>query len=64
MNQTQNLINVFWKEVEDTLRCYKSQISDFPGPRSTEAVGTSTKFRGTQAGFGYGEDLHIVCMVS
>jgi hypothetical protein len=64
MNHSLNLKNVFWKEAEDALRCYKSQISDFPGPRSTEAVGTSTKFRGAQAGFGYGEDLHIVCMVS
>jgi hypothetical protein len=64
MNQSLNLKNVFWKEAEDSLRCYKSQISDFLGPRSTEAVGTSTKFRGAQAGFGYGEDLHIVCMVS
>ena len=58
MNQTQNLINVFWKEVEDTLRYYKSQISDFPGPRSTEAVGILTIFRGTQAGF------HVVRVVS
>ena len=64
MNQTLNLINVFWKEIEDALRCYKSQISDFPGPRSAEAVGTLTKFRGTQAGLGYGEDFHIVRMVS
>jgi len=64
MNQSLNLKNVFWKEAEDSLRCYKSQISDFLGPRSTEAVGTSTKFRGAQAGFSYGEDLHIVCMVS
>jgi len=64
MNQSLNLKNVFWKEAEDSLRCYKSQISDFLGPRSTEAVGTSTKFRGAQADFGYGEDFHIVCMDS
>ena len=48
----------------DALRCYKSQISDFPGPRSIEAVEALAKFRGTQAGFGYGEGFHIVRMVS
>ena len=46
------------------LQCYKSQISDFPGPRSIEAVEALAKFRGTQAGFGYGEGFHIVRMVS
>lgn len=48
----------------DALRCYESQISDFPGPRSIEAVEALAKFRGTQAGFAYGEGFHIVRMVS
>ena len=48
----------------DALRCYKSQISDFPGPRSIEAVEALAKFRGTQSGFSYGEGFHIVRMVS
>jgi len=48
----------------NALRCYKSQISNFPGPRSIEAVEALAKFRGTQAGFGYGEGFHIVRMVS
>ena len=46
------------------LKCYESQISDFPGPRSIEAVESLAKFRGTQAGFGYGEGFHIVRMIS
>ena len=46
------------------LGCYKSQISKFPGPRSIEAVEALAKFRGTQAGFGYGEGFHIVRMIS
>ena len=46
------------------LKCYKSQISEFPGPRSIEAVEALAKFRGTQAGFGYGEGFHIVRMIS
>ena len=48
----------------DALRCYKSQIPDFPGSRSLEAADALAKFRGTQAGFGYGEGFHIVRMVS
>jgi N-acetylglucosamine malate deacetylase 1 len=48
----------------DALGCYKSQISEFPGPRSIEAIEALAKFRGTQAGFGYGESFHIVRMIS
>ena len=48
----------------NALECYKSQISEFPGPRSIEAVEALAKFRGTQAGFGYGEGFHIVRMIS
>jgi LmbE family N-acetylglucosaminyl deacetylase len=48
----------------EALRCYASQIPPFPGPRSVEAVRALSVFRGTQAGFGYGEGLHIVRMVS
>lgn len=48
----------------NALDCYKSQISEFPGPRSIEAVEALAKFRGTQAGFGYGEGFHIVRMTS
>lgn len=46
------------------LKCYESQISDFPAPRSIEAVEALAKFRGTQAGFSYGEGMHIIRMVS
>ena len=44
------------------LSAYESQISPFPGPRSLEAVNALAKFRGTQAGFAYGEGLHIIRM--
>ena len=46
------------------LKCYKSQISDFPGPRSIEAVKALASFRGTQAGFGFGEGMHIIRKIS
>ena len=48
----------------DAMKCYESQVVDFPGPRSIQAVEALAKFRGTQAGFGYGEGFHIVRMVS
>ena len=46
------------------LKCYESQISDFPGPRSIEAIEALAKFRGTQAGFAYGEGMHIIRKIS
>ena len=48
----------------DALKCYKSQISMCPGPRSIEAVEALAKFRGTQAGFAYGEGFHIIRMTT
>jgi len=44
----------------EALKCFQSQISDFPGPRSLEAVESLAKFRGTQAGFSFGEALNII----
>jgi LmbE family N-acetylglucosaminyl deacetylase len=46
----------------DALMCYKSQIPDFPGARSVEAVRALALFRGSQSGFGYGEAFHIIRM--
>ena len=46
------------------LRCYKSQISEFPNPRSIEAVEALAKFRGSQAGFAFGEGMHIIRKIS
>jgi N-acetylglucosamine malate deacetylase 1 len=46
------------------LKCYESQIFEFPSPRSIEAIEGLAKFRGTQAGFGFGEALHIIRQVS
>ena len=34
----------------------------FPGPRSIEAVEALAKFRGTQAGFAYGESFQLIRM--
>jgi len=47
----------------DALACYASQIPPFPGARSVEACRALAQFRGTQAGFGYGEGFHIIRMI-
>jgi N-acetylglucosamine malate deacetylase 1 len=47
----------------DALRCYASQIPAFPGPRSIEAAEALAKFRGTQAGFGFGEGFHVIRLI-
>ena len=44
------------------LSCFKGEIMPFPGPRSIEAVEALAKFRGTQAGFAYGESLQLIRM--
>ena len=48
----------------EALACYQSQITDCPGPRSLEAVRALAVFRGTQAGFGYGEGLQVIRMTA
>lgn len=46
------------------LACYRSQIPEFPGSRSIDAVEALAKFRGTQAGFAFGEAFQIIRMRS
>ncbi len=57
-------ISEFIDDKIKALECYKSQISDFPGPRSIEAAKALAHFRGTQAGFAYGEGIHIIRKIS
>lgn len=47
----------------DALACYRSQVPPFPGSRSLEAVEALAKFRGTQAGFGFGEAFQIIRLI-
>lgn len=49
---------------EAALGCFESQIAAFPHPRSVEAARALAMFRGTQAGFAYGEGFHIIRMCS
>jgi LmbE family N-acetylglucosaminyl deacetylase len=45
------------------LECYESQIPPFPGSRSLDAVKALAMFRGTQAGFAYGEAFQVIRMI-
>jgi LmbE family N-acetylglucosaminyl deacetylase len=47
----------------EALKCYESQIPPFPGSRSIEAAEALAKFRGTQAGFAFGEAFQLIRMV-
>ncbi len=57
-------VSDFIKQKLAALAEYESQIPPFPGPRSLEAIEALAKFRGTQAGFAFGEGFHIIRMVS
>lgn len=57
-------ISAFVEKKLRALESYESQILPFPGPRSVDAVEALAKFRGTQAGFGFGEAFQILRMKS
>jgi N-acetylglucosamine malate deacetylase 1 len=44
----------------EAMACFKSQVHAFPAPRSLEALKALALFRGSQAGFGFGEAFHVV----
>ena len=46
------------------MSCYASQLHPFPRPRSLEALRALALFRGSQAGFGYGEGFHLIRMTA
>lgn len=62
-NWVVNISNQLGKKME-ALACYESQIPKFPGSRSLEAVKALSIFRGTQAGFAYGEAFQIIRKIS
>lgn len=46
------------------MACYESQVHPFPEPRSLEASRALALFRGSQAGFAFGEAFHIIRMTA
>ena len=62
-NFNHNLVVDISSQIEsklEALRMYKSQIDEKNGPRSIDSVRALSKFRGSQAGFSYGEALYII----
>jgi LmbE family N-acetylglucosaminyl deacetylase len=55
-------ISDFMDQKLQALARYRSQVQEFPGSRSIEAVEALAKFRGTQSGFAFGEAFHIIRM--
>ncbi len=46
----------------EAMSCFESQLHEFPGPRSVEALKALALFRGSQAGYGYAEAFHVIRM--
>jgi LmbE family N-acetylglucosaminyl deacetylase len=44
------------------IACFASQLHEFPGPRSVEALKALALFRGSQAGYGYAEGFQVIRM--
>jgi LmbE family N-acetylglucosaminyl deacetylase len=44
----------------EAMACFASQVHAFPAPRSLDALRALALFRGSQAGFGYGEAFHVI----
>jgi len=58
-NLTIDISNYYENKIR-ALKCYESQLHDYPHPRSVEAVEALAKFRGSQSGFSFGESFHII----
>jgi len=56
-------ISGFIEKKLQALKCYESQIPVFPGARSIEAADALARFRGTQAGFGFGEGFQVIRLI-
>lgn len=64
-NFTPNFCVDITGQIDDKLtamECFRSQLHEFPGPRSVEALKALALFRGSQAGYGYAEAFHVMRM--
>lgn len=57
---TWNDITSFIEQKKKAMKCYKSQLSNFPNPRSIEAIDTLAKLRGSTVGYRYAEAFMTV----
>lgn len=62
---TWNDISDFIEIKKEAMRCYSSEIKEFPNPRSIEAIDALAKLRGSTIGFPYAECfMTIRCKLS
>jgi LmbE family N-acetylglucosaminyl deacetylase len=45
---------------KEAMKCYKSQLRDFPNPRSLESIEALAKFRGSTVGFKFAEAFMVI----
>lgn len=57
-------IEVFFAEKLEAIRCFKSQIKDFPNPRSLENIEALSKFRGATVGLKNAEAFLLIRQIS
>lgn len=57
---TWNDISSYFNRKAEALKCYQSQLSDFPNPRSLMAVEALARLRGSTVGFEYAEAFMTV----
>ena len=53
-------ITDFLPQKVEAMSCFKSQLGEFPNPRSLEAMESLAKLRGTTAGFNAAEAFSLV----
>ncbi len=53
-------IEDFFAEKQEAMRCFKSQIKDFPNPRSLENIEALSKFRGATVGLKNAEAFLLI----
>ncbi len=57
---TWNEITDFIQIKQEAMKCYKSQLSEFPNPRSIEAIEALAKLRGSTIGYKYAESFMTI----
>lgn len=57
-----NISNVFSYKL-DAMKCFKSQLRDFPNPRSLKAIEALANLRGSTVGFDYAEAFMTVRII-
>ena len=57
---TWNDISQFFDKKIDAMKCYQSQLKEFPNPRSLGAIEALAKLRGSTVGFHYAESFMTI----